>query len=272
MSYKNNDVPIIPQKKFARGMKEKQTTTIQRQESLENVTNNAEMSPMSSAAITTEISSFLLEEAKRLALNEPSKQHPQPPNYCDLTQQRNHNPPAVPSPEHQGTASPNSRTIVTSVTGAKLTTSNVNDGAKLAVAFGFWLDDHGSTKTFAQIAAHKWVTRGQSAEQDERMGSSGPKHGSPEESQKTPTRDAKSPKYELAGPDFPAGWTTRLFERTKSENAYKNYYSPATKYRFRTKKAALAFVKLSEEPGINSEQRAFTELKTRGHGVTRSRR
>jgi len=44
----------------------------------------------------------------------------------------------------------------------------------------------------------------------------------------------------------------------------KEYCSPATKKKFRSKKAALFFAKVLEEPGMERDERlAFTEFKKR---------
>lgn len=157
--------------------------------------------------------------------------------------------------------------------------------AKLPVAFGFWLDDldvGGVSMNLARTAAEKWIADGQNAAKLEngKQGSStkGMKKVAAkrcvanglQKRAKRSERNFITPPSVPAGNDFPAGWTTKTYERNTPKpgrtTTYKVFITPSEKHKFRSRKSPLIFVEIMREQGVNAnEEIAFNQFKTRGH-------
>ena len=182
----------------------------------------------------------------------------------------------------------------------KLTDSNRDQIAKLPVAFGFDLDDGGTSYILAQAAAEKWYDMGKLAAMtthvetkngtnkakdkdsaltggDKSKGATiaTPRNASVDGS--TGAKKSKSPKSPAvlletsnAPPDLPAGWTSKTFTRANSEKraSDKYFYTPQIGFKFRSMKACREFIEILKEPTIGgSERDALKEFKARGHKV-----
>jgi len=153
--------------------------------------------------------------------------------------------------------------VVTASAKIELTDSNRNDIAKLPVAFGYLLDKTQST-ILAKCAAKKWVQEGRFAAKSESYKQGRKSH--------KPRRNPTTPPSQPAGPEFPDGWTTKTFARRGStpgkSGSYTTFYSPVTMRTFRSKKGALTFIKILNEPGIKADEKlAFDVFKRRGYKV-----
>lgn len=206
----------------------------------------------------------------------------------------------ISQPQPQTNASqPNPKTALASLE-IKLTDSNRDQIAKLPVAFGFDLDDGGTSKILAQAAAEKWYDMGKLAamtthvekkngtnkakDKDSALTGGGkskeatiatPRIASVDGS--TGAKKIKSPKSPAvlletsnAPPDLPAGWTSKTFKRANSEKkaSDKYFYTPQIGFKFRSMKACKEFIEILKEPTIGgSEREALKEFKARGHKV-----
>mmetsp|Transcript_12952 Transcript_12952/g.23349 ORF Transcript_12952/g.23349 Transcript_12952/m.23349 type:complete len:620 (+) Transcript_12952:130-1989(+) len=176
--------------------------------------------------------------------------------------------PVIPPPAPAPPAIPK---VATASAEIKLTKSNRNDVAKLPVAFGFLLDDDGTSKALAQIATQKWETEGKSAAEFE-SDKQGAQSTAISRVKRNERRNTIIPPSQSAGPEFPDGWTTKTFDRNsrkttpEKKQTYKCFYSPVTKAKFRSMKGAHIFIKILKEPGINDDEVvAFNVFKSRGH-------
>mmetsp|Transcript_25460 Transcript_25460/g.54786 ORF Transcript_25460/g.54786 Transcript_25460/m.54786 type:complete len:417 (+) Transcript_25460:3-1253(+) len=195
-------------------------------------------------------------------------------------------------------ASQPNRKSVTASNDIKLTNSNRDHIAKLPVAFGFWLDDDGSSKKLAKTATNKWLTEGKNAansksDKPDGRGKEGAKkrvgetkskknstpegisvNGSPN-SQTPSCSTLKSPKTpaillsEKAAARLPLGWTSKTFQRTSGKTAGHTdtyWYSPHMNIKFRSIVRCKQFIEILNEPGIcGKEPDALKVHKERGH-------
>ena len=182
----------------------------------------------------------------------------------------------------------------------KLTDSNRDQIAKLPVAFGFDLDDGGTSKILAQAAAEKWYNMGKLAamttyvvkqngtnkanDKGSALTGGGVSNGATIATPSGASVDGstgvkasnapKSPAVLIessnAPPDLPSGWTSKTFKRalslTKARDKY--FYSPEIGIKFRSLRACKEFIEILKEPTIGgSERDALKEFKARGHKV-----
>ena len=176
--------------------------------------------------------------------------------------------------QQQANVSQNQPKVAIASEEIKLTRKNKADAAKLPVAFGFWLDDDGSSKQSAQTATESWKAWGQAFDQKALKTPNGKKMGStPKASNGNTPKTPRTPALLLStepAPKLPDGWVAKTFQRTSGATAGTKdtyFYSPQRELKFRSMKACNAFVQILNEPGIDDEQMAFNVFKSRGHKV-----
>ncbi len=158
----------------------------------------------------------------------------------------------------------------------------IQDVAKLPVAFGFWVDDDGSSKKKAEVATEKWTSKGTKAaklkterrrnsggsqKEKENKATPGAKSGGSSGTPKTPRTPAKllSSKSEVSG--LPTGWTSKTYERKSGKTAGSTdtyFYSPQVGIKFRSIKRCKEFIEIVKEVNGNESQ-ALKLFKERGH-------
>lgn len=154
--------------------------------------------------------------------------------------------------------------------------ANVQATAKMPVAFGFHLDDDGS-KLAALAAAANWKAQGQKAAKDvqsakgRRSLCGTPKGAKTPKGSGTP-KTPRTPAVLLstkAATGLPEGWVVKTFKRSSGRTAGgtdKYFFSPQAELKFRSMKAAKAFVGILSEPGVDGKESEAAKLfKERGH-------
>ncbi|KAL3782385.1 hypothetical protein ACHAW5_007022 [Stephanodiscus triporus] len=216
------------------------------------------------------------------AQQSPPTPHTEAPHIVHNTRQPHpQTPSAVTDPTTTTTvdgnnSQPNLKIALASVE-IKLTDLNKDQIAKLPVAFGFNLDDDGTSKILAQAAAENWYNLGNIAAMKP-TGITKATHkgasvgGSTEagmlSTPKAPRISAVLIESSNAPKDLPAGWTSQKFKRANSENKTCDtyFFSPQDKIKFRSMKSCKRFIEILKEPTIaGNEQAALKEFKTRGH-------
>jgi hypothetical protein len=216
------------------------------------------------------------------AQQSPPTPHTEAPHIVHNTGQPHpQTPPVVTDPTTATTvdgnnSQPNPKIALASVE-IKLTDLNKDQIAKLPVAFGFNLDDDGTSKILAQAAAENWYNLGKIAAMkptgitkatQKGASISGSTEAGMLSTPKAPRISAILIESSNAPTDLPAGWTSQKFKRANSENKASDtyFYSPQEKIKFRSMKSCKRFIDILKEPTIGgNEQAALKEFKTRGH-------
>lgn len=154
---------------------------------------------------------------------------------------------------------------------------NIDDVARLPVAFGFQLNNNHS-KALAQNATQTWSREGWEAIHATTRNNAPkpkPKNKTPRKSPtNTPNKIPRMSPVLISTPHtktrgLPEGWTAKTYQRqggstVGSTDTY--YYSPVTQIKFRSRNKIQIFVEIVQEVG-GDEKKAFELFKERGHRV-----
>ena len=169
----------------------------------------------------------------------------------------------------------------------KLTIENWVGFAKLPVAFGFHLDDDGTSKHLAQAATDNWKSHGEKSAKKSnkglkvsigsvKKGSTGfPVCHTPKVAKTPSSATPKTPKTPAlllsteAARKLPDGWISKTFKRMTGKTAGTKdiyFYSPQKQIKFRAMKSCKTFIDIMGELEVDGDEAAALKLyKERGH-------
>jgi len=141
---------------------------------------------------------------------------------------------------------------------------------KYPMAFSFYLNDNGTSKSVAQLSSDKWTKDGEKASKKKTTTKRIPNKSSVSTASLGSVRTpAKLISTEPLGSDLPTGWVKKCFERSSGNSKGhidRYFYSPQNQIKFRSMKNVQTFVHILKEPCINGDETAaLIVFKTRGH-------
>ena len=248
--------------------------------------------------VDREASKFLLEEAEYLLKKrESTKARPvsspkMPQNgQCPISEvcngARNGSSAIATLREAQANVPNTAPTIAMAITQINSASVNVEQTAKLPVAFGFYLDDGGTSKHLAQAATDKWQSHGEKSAKKSnkglrvsigsvKKGSTGlPVCHTPKVAKTPSSATPKTPKTPAlllsteAARKLPDGWVSKTYKRMAGKTAGTKdiyFYSPQKQIKFRAMKSCKTFIDIMGELEVDGDEAAALKLyKERGH-------